>query len=83
MARPRKPRRLLAELARELKIPYTRLYNAMSEAGVDGVEDEADQKKVIVLLQQNAVPFESLITIFGPDMTLRQLSALERKFNGD
>lgn len=52
----------------------------MLQAGLQGVEDEEDQKKLIVVLQRRAVLFEQLAEYFGPDMTLGKLARLEAKY---
>lgn len=76
--KPSNKSRGVPTLARELRVPASRLYNAILEAGVEGVVDGRDAQKVIIVLQQRAVPFRALRRYFGKDMTLQQLADLEK-----
>ena len=63
--------------AAELAIPFSRLYNALTSFGKTKIADEEDLKGAAMQLQQKAIPFRTLIKIFGPSITLGQLEQLE------
>lgn len=52
----------------------------MMAAGVQKLENEKDEHKTIVHLQQRACSFKSLIEVFGPGMTLQKLADLEKAY---
>ena len=76
----KKPRGGVVSYGRELRIPYTRLYNAMVEAGLSRVKNLEDLKKCFIVLQRTAVPFKGMALYLDPNTTLRELVRMEEKY---
>lgn len=66
-------RRGNAAWARTLRVPPTRLYNALSELGLEQVRDDDDLRRVVQYVQRNAIAFSTLAELFGPETTLFDL----------
>ena len=74
-------------IALALRIPYTRMYNLMATSGIVEIPQgsrrvereiptEEALQQVILLLMNRSVPAESLVKVFGSEMTLGQLARL-------
>lgn len=70
----------IATLARTLRIPASRLYNAASECGWALFRNQQQVKQAVLLIQRRyAVPFTSLAELFGDEVTLAEMAKLEAK----
>lgn len=69
----------VSSLARTLRVPMTRLYNAATRAGLKRFANEHELKVTALHMQQDAIPFTSLAELFGEDVTLAQLARLEQR----
>jgi hypothetical protein len=62
-----------------LCVPFTRLYNLSKQLGLASgrISTDADVRRVVLKLQQRAIPFSSLAKALGPGTTLAELARLE------
>lgn len=79
MSQPRKRdwtfKESIVTIAAELKVPYTRVYNALPRLGLTEVKNEDDLKRLALqLLEEDGITVEGLIKVFGPQTTLSQLA---------
>lgn len=54
------------------------MYDAAHSAGVDSYETPQEVMRVVVAIQSGAIPFTRLAQVFGAEITLGDLAALEQ-----
>lgn len=62
-----------SEIAREFRVPGTRVYNALIALGLKRVGNEDQLNRLAIYLTTKGAPIEALIKVFGAQITLGQL----------